>query len=193
MLPTSASLLLRIKEGESAAWERLVDVYTPLIHQWLTRQSVRNDDALDLSQDVLTVVVRRFAEFQHNQRVGAFRAWLRTITVNRVREFWRSKKFAAVAPGGSDFGTYLDQLEDPDHPLSQAWDREHDIFVTRKLLEMLEPQFEATTWQAFRRFVLDDRPASEVGVELGISSNAVFIAKSRVMARLRQEAQGLID
>ena len=193
MHATSASLLGRMKDGQDDAWGRLVDLYTPLIHRWLTRQGVRADDAQDLAQDVLAVVVRRFPEFQHNQRVGAFRAWLRTITVNRVREFWRAKKITPAAHGGTDFGGLLDQLEDSDNPLRQEWDREHDLYVTRRLLAMLEPQFEPKTWKAFQGFVLEDRPAADVAASLGMTVNAVFIAKSRVMARLRQEAEGLID
>jgi len=142
---------------------------------------------------VLTVASRRLPDFQHNQRTGAFRAWLRAITVNCVRDFWKAKRIRPVAPGGSDFGSYLDQLSDSDHPLSQAWDREHDLYVTRRLLDMIKPQFESQTWKAFQRVALEDVPAQQVAEELGISLNAVFIAKSRVLSRLRELAAGLIE
>jgi RNA polymerase sigma-70 factor (ECF subfamily) len=194
MLPTSASLLERLRQpGDQLAWGRLVELYTPLIRGWLHRHDVRDSDADDLAQEVFAVVVRRFPDFQHNQRTGAFRAWLRTITVNCVRDFWKARRIRPAAPGGSDFAGYLERLADPDDPLSREWDREHDLHVTRTLLHLLEPQFEPRTWQAFRGVAVEGRPPSTVAAELGISVNAVFIAKSRVLARLRQEAAGLID
>jgi RNA polymerase sigma factor (sigma-70 family) len=193
MTATSASLLARARDADSGAWGRLVDLYTPLIRRWLTRVGVKPEDGEDLVQDVLAVVVRRFPDFQHNQRIGAFRAWLRAIAVNCARDFWRANRIRPAPVGGTDFGGYLAQLEDSAHPLAEAWDREHDVHVTRHLLDQLRPEFELKTWDMFRRFVLDGVPAAEVATELGTTPNAVFIAKSRVLARLRQEAEGLID
>jgi RNA polymerase sigma-70 factor (ECF subfamily) len=190
---TSASLLDRIRlAADPADWQRLVDLYTPLIRGWLRRYGVRPDDGDDLVQDVLAVVVRRVPEFQHNHRRGAFRSWLRHIAVNRLREYWRQLKARPDAPGG-DLDAALEQLEDGDSPLSRQWDREHDLHVTRRLLDLLCGQFESTTWEAFRRTALDGRPADEVAAELGMTPNAVYVARSRVLARLRREAAGLVD
>jgi RNA polymerase sigma-70 factor (ECF subfamily) len=193
MTATSASLLARVRDSDADAWGRLVELYTPLIRRWLARVGVKPGDGEDLVQDVLAVVVRRFPDFRHNQRTGAFRAWLRAIAVNCARDFWKANRLRPVAPGGTEFGGYLAQLEDSAHPLAEAWDREHDVHVTRHLLELLRSEFEAKTWDMFRRFVLDGVPAAQVATELGATPNAVFIAKSRVLSRLRQEADGLID
>jgi RNA polymerase sigma-70 factor (ECF subfamily) len=190
---TSASLLGRLRDGrDQDAWGRVLDLYGPLIRGWADRLGVRGADADDLVQDVLTVVVRRFPEFVHPEKPGAFRGWLRAIAVNCAREVWRDRKTKPVAPGGTDFGSYLARLEDPDDPLARDWDREHDLFVTRQLLDRLQNEFEAKTWGLFRRFVLDGVPAEQVAAELGTTPNAVYIAKSRVLARLREEAGGLI-
>jgi RNA polymerase sigma-70 factor (ECF subfamily) len=194
MAATSASLLDRLRhQPDEASWGRLVDLYTPLIRGWLRRHEVLHADCDDLVQEVLAVVVRRLGEFEHNQRTGAFRAWLRTITVNCLRDFWRARRSRPVATGDSDFLGMLQELEDPASGLSREWDREHDLHVTRRLLELLRPQFSPATWRAFQRVALDGVPAQEVAAELGVTVNAVFIAKSRVLARLRQEAVGLIE
>lgn len=194
MQTTSASLLERLHDrADSSAWGRLSELYHPLILGWLRRNGVRPDDADDVAQEVLIVVVRRFPEFEHNQRTGAFRAWLRAITVNCCRDFWRANRLRPAAPGGSDFGGVLDQLADPDTESSKQWDRDHDLHVTRKLLDLIRPQFEAATWEAFHRFAILGEPAAAVAAALGTTPNAVFIAKSRVLARLRDEAAGLID
>src|SRR5262245_30874694 len=192
---TSASLLDRARHGsDSASWQRLVELYTPLIRGWLRRHAqLRAEDADDLVQEVLAVVVRKLPQFERQPRAGAFRRWLRTITVNILREFWRGQRVRPLATGGGDFQEMLDQLENPESGLSHLWDLEHDQHVTRKLLDMIRPRFEATTWQAFQRVALDGVSPDATAGELGITVNAVFIAKSRVLALLRQEGKGLID
>lgn len=194
MTSTSASLLDRLRrDPQSAAWQRLVEIYEPLVRGWLRQYRLVESDADDVVQEVMTVVVRRLKDFEHNGRVGAFRTWLRTITANCLRDHWRSGRRRPTATGDSDFQQLLAQLEDPTSGLSKTWDQDHDRHVTRKLLEMLRSDFEPATWQAFQRTALDGVSAKEAALELGITSNAVFIAKSRVLARLRQEAAGLIE
>jgi len=194
MTETSPSLLQRVqREGDDESWRELVELYLPLIRRWLRRHPLEAADADDLVQEVFGVVVRKLPGFEHNQRTGAFRAWLRTITVRCARDFWRSKNHRPDAKGGSEFLGMLDQLEDPNSEISRRWDREHDLHVTRKLLERLESAFAPQTWKAFQRVALDGSPADEVAEELGMTVNAVFIAKSRVLSRLRQEAAGLVE
>jgi len=194
MADTPVSLLERLRlRPDADSWQRLVALYTPLIQDWLRRQGLRHADVDDLSQDVLGVLVRELPRFEHDGRPGAFRRWLRTVTVNRLRTFWRGRGRRPVAPGGSDFGQVLDQLEDPASGLSALWEREHDRHVLRRLLELLEPEFEPATWRAFRLLVLEGRSTAAVAAELGLSANAVRIAKSRVLSRLRRESSGLVD
>jgi len=194
MSDTSASLLQRLREQpQGEAWQRLVGIYTPLLKQWLGRYGLQASDVDDLVQDVMAVVVREMPQFEHHQRAGAFRRWLRTILVNRLRGFWRARENRPQAGGDSDLGQMLDQLEDPQSGLSQLWDKEHDRHVMARLLEQIEAEVRPPTWQAFRRVVLDGKDEETVATELGISVNAVFIAKSRVLARLRREAQDLLD
>jgi RNA polymerase sigma-70 factor, ECF subfamily len=193
MAATSASLLARVRaDPNSPDWRHLVELYDPLIRGWLGRQNVVGQDADDVAQEVLAVVVRRLRDFEHNQRTGAFRTWLKSITINCVRDHWKGKKHRPIQ-GDSDLQDWLHQLQDPASDQSRQWDQEHDRHVTRHLLERLKDEFESKTWQAFSRVALDGVPAAEAARELGLSTNAVFIAKSRVLARLRQEAAGLVE
>jgi RNA polymerase sigma-70 factor (ECF subfamily) len=194
MSETSVSLLERLRQpADDVAWQRMVDLYTPLIHGWLRRYEVRPEDADDLVQDVLGTVHRELANFEHNHRPGAFRCWLRTITANRLRAFWKRRQSRPEATGDSDVARRLAELEDPASGLSHLWDEEHDRLVLRRLLEIIEPEFSASTWRAFRRLTLEEGRAAEVAAELGTTVNAVLLAKSRVLRRLRQEARGLVD
>jgi RNA polymerase sigma-70 factor, ECF subfamily len=194
MAETPVSLLERLRlEPDDQAWQQLVDLYTPLIRGWLRRYSLQDQDADDLVQDILTVVVQKLPQFEHDRRQGAFRHWLRSIAVNRLRLFWRSGSARAALGGKAGLAESLDLLEDPTSELSRAWNQEHDRYVTERLLKLIEPQFEPATWNAFRLQVSEGRKAAEAAGALGISVNAALIAKSRVLARLRREGEGLID
>lgn len=194
MTDTPLSLLERLRQQPTeASWKRLIDLYMPLIARWLRQLGTPDSDVDDLVQDVLSVVVRELPRFDHNQHAGAFRRWLRTVAVNRLRGYWRSRATHEQATGDSAVMTRLAELEDPTSDLARRWDREHNEFVARRVLELIEPEFTASTWQAFRRQVIEGAKPADVGIELGTTANAVLISKSRVLRRLRQEAAGLID
>jgi RNA polymerase sigma factor (sigma-70 family) len=194
MAATSATLLERLNDpSDTVAWRRLVDLYAPLIKAWLRRHGVLASDAEDLTQDVLGVVVREVSRFRHNGRPGAFRTWLRTITANCLRQSLRSRRIRIAAASPPDLVGLLDQMEDPASDLSRRWDREHDQYVLDRLLDLIEPEFEATTWRAFRMQLIDGVPAKAVAALLGMTANAVLIAKSRVLSHLRREADGMVD
>jgi RNA polymerase sigma-70 factor (ECF subfamily) len=191
---TSHSLLERLgRKPDDASWRRLIDLYTPLLRGMLKSYHVPAEDADDLVQEVFSAVVRELPDFRHNGQRGAFRRWLRTIAVNRLRGYWRARQIAVRGAGGNDVFRRLDELEDPASAPSRQWDREHDEYVARRLLELLEPEFTPTTWTAFRRQVMDGGKPAEVARELDISTNAVLLAKSRVLRRMRQEIDGLTD
>lgn len=187
---TPRSLLERVRDAtDEASWRRLVELYTPWLRGWLRRYHLTDADADDFVQEVLIVVAREVRDFEHGDRPGAFRRWLRAILIHRLQGYWRQQRTRPPA-GPIDV---LTLLEDPTNELERLWDREHDDHVTRRLLEMIEPDFAPPTWQAFRRQVIDDRCANDVAAELGITPNAALIAKSRVLRRLRAEARGLTD
>ena len=183
---TSASLLDQARGRAAGAWDRLVALYTPLLESWLTAAGLQPADRDDLAQRVLEILVRQFPDFEHAGRPGAFRAWLRGITVNLLREHWRARR-------EPEAGSLLERLGDPDAGLSRLWDEQHDRHVLHALMETVRPEFTEPTWRAFRRLALDGAAARDVAGELGLSVNAVLIARSRVLARLRQEARGLVD
>ena len=193
MLDTSLSLLDRLnRQPDAETWTRLVELYTPVLRTWLRQyDALAEADVEDLVQEVLLTVSREVAQFEPLGK-GAFRAWLRTILVNRLRHFWRSRQHRPIAVGGSDFLDQLEQLSGDGTVASQRWDLEHDRQVMGRLLDLVEPRFAPPTWQAFRRQVLDGVSAEEVAVELVMPLHSVYAAKSRVLKALRTLANGLI-
>src|SRR5262245_30118998 len=190
---TRQSLLLRAQAGEGGAWKDLTGLYRPLIDGWLNRQGVPAGDLDDLSQDILLSVVKHLPTFEHSGRRGAFRSWLRTIVCSRTADYWRAADAGARGGGGSGAIAALQQIADPDSDLNRRWDEEHDRYVLDCLLDLVEEEFEPATVRAFRRLAIDGASGAEAAAELGLSVAAVYMAKSRVLQRIRQEAEGLID
>lgn len=190
---TSLSLLEQLGQpSDEASWNRLVDLYHPLLRSWLARYDVQAADADDLIQDVLIVVMRELPGFRHNRQAGAFRSWLRRILVNRLRNFWRGKG-RDVAGGDSEIARKLNEFEDPNSRLSRIWDRQHDQYLMQRLLAIIEPKFSESTLTAFRRLAIDGKRGDEVAAELNLSLSAVFNAKSRVTRELRRLGKRMID
>jgi RNA polymerase sigma-70 factor (ECF subfamily) len=186
---TPLSLLDRLRRGDADAWRALVTIYEPLLRRWLRSAALQPADRDDLTQQVLAVLVRKLPDFRHNGRTGAFRAWLRTVTLHELAEF-RRRRAALPALRGLD---ELDALLAPPDELARAWDAEYDRCVLAGLLDLVEPEFTASAWRIFRRVSLEGEPIRVVAAEMGLTVNAVTLARSRVLRRLRQEARGLID
>lgn len=194
MASTPVSLLerLRVASPDATDWHRLHEIYLPMIRRWLARVPGLGDDSQDLAQEVLVVVFKELADFER-QREGSFRAWLRKVTINRTRNYWKQLRRRPNPAGGTAADDFLTQFEDPAGALAQEWDQEHDQLVLQKLLDVVKPDFSSQVWEGFQRFAIDGLPAARVAAQLGVTENAVLPAKSRIMKRLREEAAGLID
>lgn len=192
-MKTRLSLLNQIGIGEEDAWKEVCSIYRPLIMKWLRGNGVVAHDAEDLTQEVMAVVCSEIRSFEHNGRIGAFRNWLRMITVNRCKQFFRNKKIEPCGIGGSSFADVVNELADPKSDTSLSFDREHDLFVLNKLLQLVAVEFEDSTMQAFRLYVVEGNDASSVARKLDVSQQVAYLAKSRVMRRLREMAPDLIE
>lgn len=192
-LTTPLSLLERLRDStDNTSWRQLVALYAPLIRGWLKQFGVSHHDADDFVQEVFHALVHEINTFRHNGQRGAFRNWLRMTLVNRLRGYWRTRDARKLVGGG--LGSHiLRAMTDPSSDPNLAWDREHDVAIARRLLELMEPRFTPSAWQAFVRQVLDGKKPAEVAAELGSTVNAVLIAKSRVLRRFREEIGGLVD
>jgi RNA polymerase sigma-70 factor (ECF subfamily) len=188
MNTTPASLLERLKRpDEPAAWARFVELYTPVLFGWARHLGLQAQDADDLVQEVFTVLVRKLPEFRYD-RTQSFRRWLRTMTLNKWRDACRRR---AARPGQPNEAALADAAgPDPAGSLEEA---EYRQYLVGRALELMQAEFEPVTWTACWRFVVEGRPAAEVARDLGVSVNAVYLAKGRVLRRLRAELEGLLD
>ena len=184
MHTTPISLLERLRQpSEEAAWGRFVELYTPLLYSWTRRLGLQDSDCADLVQEVFTVLVGKMPQFRYDPD-KSFRAWLWTVLYNK----WRSSRRRQTEAS-------LEDVVDPHDPdgAGSLEEAEYRRQLVSRALQLMRTDFEPTTWTACWQFVVGGRPAAQVAAELGISPNAVYIAKCRVLRRLRKELDGLID
>jgi RNA polymerase sigma-70 factor (ECF subfamily) len=185
---TSVSLLQRLRQpNQEAAWQRFVDLYAPLIFHWGRNQGLTPPDAADLVQEVLSLLVVKLPEFEYDP-TRRFRGWLRTITINKARDFHR-RMSARPLTGQDETIEYVTVAPDVDL-FDEA---EYRSFLVNRALELMRAEFRDDTWQACWKQVVEGRKAADVAQEMGLSLNMVYLAKSRVLGRLREELAGLME
>jgi RNA polymerase sigma-70 factor (ECF subfamily) len=191
MLQTRASLLLRIRDPhDSLAWAEFVRLYAPLLHAYGMKNGLQDADAADLAQDALRNVLRAAPSFVYDPARGSFRGWLFTIARNEIRRFSNRQTKRVVASGDSDVRAML--AEQPDRECDPAeWDHEYRLNLFHWAAERVKAEFRDKTWQAFWRTAVSGEDVEPVSADLGLSAGAVYIARSRVTARIRQEIQSV--
>lgn len=182
---TRASLILRLPDAaDIVAWDEVVAVYGPLVYRLARRKGLQPNDADDLVQEVLTTVSHSVEQWLRRPDRGRFRAWLLCIARNTAINFLTRPKHRALSPGGSDAANALAELAAPDG-VSQEFEveyrRESFRWASRRVRESVAPN----TWEAFWQTTMEDRSIAEVARELGMSAGSIYIARSRIMTRLR--------
>lgn len=186
----NSSLLIRVQLHDSAAWQRLVQLYEPVILKWARKAGLRDADAADVVQEVMRAVMRAIGNFCRDQPGDTFRGWLWTITRNKILDWRRGQEQQALATGGT--AAFLQLHELPETPAeSEAGTENFAIFC--KALELLKLDFQPQTWTAFWRVAIENASPDEVAAELNISRNSVYVAKNRCLKRLREELANLVE
>jgi len=181
---TSSNLLARLRVQDKAAWHRLVKLYGPLVYSWCRQRGLQAEDAADVVQEVFRAVSTSVKDFKPAPN-GSFRGWLWRIARNRMLDFFRRRQRQPNAVGGTDaqerIAALPESLDESQQSASAAGN------LVRQALAMIRPDFSEASWQAFLRVVMEDQRPEDVARDLAISVNAVYIAKSRVLRRLRDE------
>lgn len=183
---TRVSLILRLRHPDDAvAWQEFVEIYQPLVFRLARNRGLQEADALDMTQEVLARVAGAINRWDPDPQRGTFRGWISRITRNMVIQFLRSKNRLPVTSDDSSIEQLIQSA--PDHSAeSDMFDLEHERQVFAWAAEKIRGSFQPSSWQAFWATAIENRPADVVAAELGMTTGAVYIAKSRVMAKLKQ-------
>ena len=183
---TRASLIARVRDpNDRVAWERFAAVYVPMVRAYCLRRGLQEADAVDVTQDVMASIARSMKEFDYDPKRGGFRNGLFTVTRSKLNNFFEQR--GRRRDQGSGRTTVQEVLQQqPDAAETAEWDREYRRHLFEWAAKQARAEFEGTTWQAFVLVAVEGRSAAEAGQAVGLSLNAVYVAKSRVLNRLRE-------
>lgn len=186
---TRVSLLVRIRDPQDIdAWKQFTDLYAGVIYGFARKRGLQDADAADLMQEVLRSVAMAAGKLDYDPKRGTFRGWLFTVTRNKISNYLSRERRHPRGTGDTDAQERLNEL--PNEETGEAdWDNEFEQRTFAWATEQVRKEFQPATWQAFWRTAVEGRPAKEVGSELGMSPGAVYVAKSRVLARLKEQVQ----
>jgi RNA polymerase sigma-70 factor, ECF subfamily len=185
--PTSLTLLDRLRQQDQpGAWARFVQLYTPLLRDWAKRQGFQEADVDDLTHEVF---LKLMTELPHYTRTegGSFRGWLFRVTANVCRNFRRRKATRPLPPAKGLSGA------DAEPPPIEFEESEYRKALVGSGLAAIKDEFEEKTWTAFEQLMIQNRETAEVVAALGMTKNAVYIAKSRIITRLREVIGEFLD
>jgi RNA polymerase sigma-70 factor (ECF subfamily) len=188
---TRPSLLVRIRDaGDGPAWSRFVEIYAPLIYRYARRQGLQDADAADLTQDVLAAVSHGIRRLEYDPGRGSFRGWLFTVTRNKLRTWWQRRNRQEQAGGDTEALQLLQ--EQPAIEDASAWESEYRQRLFSWAAAQVRGTVEKSTWQAFWQTAVEGKKAGQASDALGMSVAAVYMARSRVLARLKELVQEVL-
>jgi RNA polymerase sigma factor (sigma-70 family) len=191
-LLTRASLLARLGDPDDrAAWQQFVELYGSLVYGFARRRGLQDADAADLTQDVFLALARSAGRWRYDARRGSFRGWLYGVTRNTLAKFLQRRQSQPQGSGDTNARLRLDEEPSPGEDAEEAWEQEFQQQLFRVAAEQVRPSFSPSTWQAFWGTAVEGKSAAAVAAELGLSVGAVYVARSRVLARLTEQIQGM--
>jgi len=189
---TRPSLLLRLRAADDAeAWREFVQLYTPLVFRHCARHGLQEADAADVAQEVMRVAAQAMPEFQYDPQRGKFRGWLLQTTRNRLHKFFTRQQRAPQPASETTLERFLDH--EPGSDEQARWEEEYRQRLFDWSAEKARLEFQSATWDAFWLTAVESVSVKEVAGRLGISVGAVYIARSRVLARLRELIETVTD
>lgn len=187
MNTTRASLLVRIKDrNDSASWQEFDGIYRPMLHRFARARGIDDAAADDIVQQCMTVIARHIQSFEYDPGKGRFKAWLRTMVNNRVKNLFRDRKDRAAE--SADFKREQDREAAPDELFDKLWMDEH----LRHCLQLIRENVEPDTFKAFQSYVMDEEPADKVCADLGMNMNQLYKIKWRVTQKLGEKMRELL-
>ncbi len=183
------SVLERARNGDQAAFERIFSLYAGLVYHWCRKGGLEEADAYNVSQEVFLSVSRGISRFKREKPEDSFRGWLRVVTRSKIADHFRQAPKDA-ARGGED--VWLSNLS---NSASESEDEEQSetLLLYERAIRLIETEFSLQDCTAFKLSVMDGQSANEVAAQLGISANSVYIARSRILKRLRVEFEDVMN
>lgn len=190
---STPSSLIGLLEGKNPeGWSRFVQLYSPLIYFWCRNRGLQHADALDLQQNVFRAAVQNFENFHHDRQGDTLRGWLRTITRHKICDWARKKSKEPENLDNAEIQKIVEIAESSVHGEFLPETPDEELLLQRQAVEIVLQAQDPVKQQAFRMLVIDGRTAADVASELGLTRNTVYLVKSKILKRIREEFEGLI-
>ncbi len=189
-LTTRASLLVRLGDPKDrAAWQQFVELYGSLVYGFARKRGLQDADAADLTQEVFAAIAQTVGRWKYDARKGSFRHWLYGVTRHKIARFLQVRRRQPVGSGGPDGQEILNEQPSQERTLEESWEQEFQHHQFRLAAAQVKESFAPTTWLAFWQTAVEGRSPAAVAAELQLSVGNVYVARSRVLARLTQQIQ----
>ncbi len=178
----TTSWLEQARHGDNDAWLRLDRSYRRLVCWWCAKAGIPNQDIDDLAQDVFAAVAVALRTFEHQ----TFRGFLWAVTRNKIGDYWRRRNKLPASWDGSSIERILADVEAESHRQAGPSDQATKI-VFDAVVHRVKAEFSEKDWRAFWMNAVEGVPAAEAAATLGVTRNQVYLAKSRILRRIRLE------
>jgi RNA polymerase sigma-70 factor (ECF subfamily) len=186
---TRASLLVQLRDGSNhAAWQEFINLYGPIVYGFARKRGLQDADAADLMQDVMRSVSAAIQRLDYDRKLGTFRGWLFTITRNKIFSFLSARRLRPQGTGDTSANQMLNAHPD-EADGSDTWEMEYQRRLASQAMERVKGEFQENTWRAFWLTGVEGISAADAAKQIGISAGAIYVAKSRVLARLKEEVE----
>jgi RNA polymerase sigma-70 factor (ECF subfamily) len=165
-------------------------LYGPVVYGFARKRGLQDADAADLMQDVMRSVSAAIGRLEYDPKQGTFRGWLFTITRNKVFSFLNSRRHRAQGSGDSATNRLLDEKADPNDG-SEVWELEYQRRLASLAMDRVKHEFHESSWRSFWMTAVEGIAPAQAAKEIGISAGAVYVAKSRVLARIKTEVEAM--
>jgi RNA polymerase sigma factor (sigma-70 family) len=187
---TRRSLIVKLHDrADEAAWKEFVTLYEPLIYRLARRKGLQDADASDLCQDVFRAVSQAIDGWDPDPRRGSFRGWLSRIARNLLINFLTRRPHQLRGSGATSVQDLLEEQPAPDPDTTAYFEAEYRKRLFQWAADEINGEYTPATWAAFWRTAVDGIAPKDVAASLGMSVGAVYIARSRVLSRLRQRIE----
>jgi RNA polymerase sigma-70 factor (ECF subfamily) len=188
---TRASLLIKIRDrSDHGAWREFMNLYGPVVYGFARKRGLQDADAADLMQDVMRSVANSIGQLDYDRGRGSFKGWLFTVTRNKLLNFVSARKIRPQATGDSSTNQILNSHPDAKDG-SETWELEYQRRLAALAMERIRGEFHESSWQAFWLTAVEGQSAADVSKQISLSTGAIYVAKSRIMARLRDEVEAM--
>jgi RNA polymerase sigma-70 factor (ECF subfamily) len=188
---TRASLLVQIRDGANhTAWNEFVQLYGPVVYGFCRRRGLQDADAADVMQDVMRSISTAIARLDYDPKQGTFRGWLFTVTRNKVFNFLSARQIRPQGSGDTTTNKLLDTQPDGSDT-DDVWELEYQRRLASMAMDRVKSEFQDNTWRAFWMTAVEGLAVADVAKQIGLSAGAIYVAKSRVLARLKEEVDTL--